>query len=84
MLGKFLTTCSNYSRMASQLQITKGLRISPLSKEHFSEATKLYTHFNKAQHYKLRIEQQYMNVYSNDISWLNTIIYDIGNSINFD
>jgi hypothetical protein len=23
-----------------------------------------------------------MNVYSNDISWLNTIIYDIGNSIN--
>jgi hypothetical protein len=64
------------------LQISRGLRVSPLSKEHFSEATKLYTHFSKAQNYKLRVEQQYMNVYSNDISWLNTIIYDIGDSVN--
>lgn len=64
------------------LQISRGLRVIPLSKEHFSEATKLYTHFSKAQNYKLRVEQQYMNVYSNDISWLNTIIYDIGDSVN--
>ena len=64
------------------LVLARGLRVRSISKDHFIEASKLFTHFSKAQDYKLRVEQQILNIYSNDIRWLNTIIYDTSNSPN--
>jgi len=58
------------------LQICNGIRIWPISKEHFIEASKLYKHFSKNEEYKLRIEQGRISVYSNNLPWINDIIYD--------
>jgi hypothetical protein len=59
-----------------KLAVLVGTRETPLTEEHFLDATALYKYFNKSKtvNYKLRIEANIISVYSNDIDWMNDII----------
>tara|TARA_B110000503_G_scaffold141840_1_gene236632 strand:- start:984 stop:1658 length:675 start_codon:yes stop_codon:yes gene_type:complete len=59
-----------------KLEVLVGARATPLTEEQFLDATSLYKHFNKSKNvnYKLRVESNIINIYSNDIEWIDDII----------
>jgi hypothetical protein len=58
-----------------KLELLIGTRSTPLNEEHFLDATALYKYFNKSKNvnYKLRVETNIINIYSNDIAWIDDI-----------
>lgn len=59
------------------LQLFRGLRELHVPDIDFFDAIKLYSIFLKKDEYKLRVQANYLNIYANDISWLDNIIKQI-------
>lgn len=72
-----LDTLQRMYEEGSPLLLINGLRSRTVTKQHFIEASKLYNHFTKNEDYKLRVEQNTMSIYSNNLNWINTIIKEI-------
>ena len=72
-----LDTLQRMYEEGSPLLLITGLRSRTVTKQHFIEASKLYNHFTKNEDYKLRVEQNTMSIYSNNLNWINTIIKEI-------
>lgn len=72
-----LDTLQGMYEAGNPLLLITGLRTRAISKEHFIEASKLYNYFTKNEDYKLRVEQNTLSIYSNDINWINAMIKEI-------
>lgn len=55
------------------LEFRLGLRGRPVSESYFKDAKRLLTVFSNMEDYKLRVEQNYINVYANDEDWINRV-----------
>lgn len=57
------------------LEIIQGLRKYSILEEEYFDARRLYSMFsNNAFNYKLRVQSNYMSIYSNHCQWLENII----------
>lgn len=59
------------------LVLERGLRAFKVSEDAFFDAKRLYNIFLNYDDFKLRIETFYINVYSNNKSWLNTVAKNV-------
>ena len=50
-----------------------GRRGKPISESYFKDAKRLLNVFTNMEDYKLRVEQNYINVYANDEDWINSV-----------
>lgn len=54
-----------------------GSREKPITEDHFFDAKRLYSTFNKTEGYKIRVESNTLSIYSNDIAWLEKLYSDL-------
>lgn len=57
-----------------ELIVGFGLRKTPVDLNDFIDAKRLYHIFSNYNDYKLRVERNFLNIYANDLSWLEKII----------
>ena len=62
---------------SQMLEVVRGLRVYRVSEDAFFDAKKLYNLFLKYDDFKLRVESLYINVYSNNKSWLQSVAKNI-------
>ena len=66
--------------LGNKLELPFGIRVKPISEEHFLDARRLYKLFSLINDFKLRVESNVINVYSNNIAWLDKVSTEISPS----
>lgn len=59
------------------LEVVRGLRQYYITDQDFSDAKKLYAAFSNFEDYKLRVEQMYLNVYSDNKQWIEGVLRSV-------
>lgn len=71
--GQVLGTIREQHENGEPLLLFKSRRQDYVKESQYLDAEKLFQFFSSANNYKLRVESSTINLYSNDIKWLNTV-----------
>lgn len=71
--GQVLSTIREQHENNEPLLLYKSRRQDYVKESQYLDAEKLFQFFSSANNYKLRVESSTINLYSNDIKWLNSV-----------